>query len=96
MTGLSPVSLWDALVNIYGLTIFVYILLSWFSPSGRLYDIYRLLGTVCEPYIGLFRRFLPPMQVGGGGLDFSPMVAWLVLQYPIRYLGDVILSGIRL
>ncbi len=72
------------LVDFYGILIFAYVILSWFRPSGVIFDIYRTLAMVCEPYIGLFRRILPVAQVGGGGLDFSPFVAILVLQYLIR------------
>jgi uncharacterized protein YggT (Ycf19 family) len=37
--------------------------------------IQRFLYDVCEPYIRLFRRILPPL----GPLDLSPFVASLVL-----------------
>jgi YggT family protein len=43
-------------------------------------DLYRVLASVCEPYISLFRRLLPPISVGSAGLDLSPLVAWVVLQ----------------
>ncbi|TLM79741.1 MAG: YggT family protein [Actinobacteria bacterium] len=51
--------------------------MSWFRPTGTMWEIYHVLGKVCEPYLGLFRRFVPSM----GGLDFSPMIALLVLSY---------------
>jgi uncharacterized protein YggT (Ycf19 family) len=35
----------------------------------------RFLHDVCEPYLRLFRRVLPPV----GPLDLSPMVAVIVL-----------------
>jgi YggT family protein len=37
--------------------------------------IQRFLYDVCEPYLRLFRRVLPPL----GPLDLSPMVAVIVL-----------------
>lgn len=64
----------------YVLLIFAYVIMSWFRPSGFLYDVYQMLSTVCEPYIGLFRRIVPIL---GGGIDFSPFVAILVLQWLI-------------
>lgn len=71
------------LLNFYSLIIFIYVILSWF-PVGRggvITDIYRVLASVCEPYIGIFRRIVP---TGGGGIDFSPLVALLVLRYLIQ------------
>ena len=68
------------LVRFYEILIFAYVILSWFRPTGVIFDLYRTLALVCEPYISLFRRFVPVAQVGGGGLDFSPFIALLVLQ----------------
>ncbi len=72
-----------SLLDLYGYLIIAYIILSWFvatSRSGLLADIYRVLGSVCEPYVGLFRRIVPPIQAGSAGLDLSPLVALIVLQ----------------
>jgi YggT family protein len=70
----------------YVVLLVVYVLMSWFPTNGALYDVYRVIGSLCEPYVGLFRRFIPPM----GGLDFSPWAAILVVQFVIvpvlRYL----------
>lgn len=75
----------SSLVEIYGWFVFAYVLLSWFpNKSGIIADIDRFLATLCEPYIGLFRRILPSSMAGGSGLDFSPLVALLVLQIIIR------------
>ena len=65
--------------NFYMILIVVYTLMSWFPMRGILYDIYQVLGTLVEPYVGVFRRFIPPL----GGLDFSPWAAILVLQFAI-------------
>lgn len=70
-------------VSFYEILIFVYVIMSWFRPTGVLFDLYKVLGTLCEPYIGIFRRIVP---IVGGGIDFSPMVALLVLQLLIQPL----------
>jgi uncharacterized protein YggT (Ycf19 family) len=36
-----------------------------------------VLATIVEPYLGVFRRFIPAF----GGMDFSPLAAILVLQF---------------
>jgi len=72
-----------SLLNLYAFLILVYVILSWFvagARSGALYDVYRALAAICEPYVGLFRRILPPVMIGSGGLDLSPLIALIVLQ----------------
>ena len=62
---------------VYLLLLFAYILTSWIRLPYRpwLNRIQRFLYDVCDPYLRLFRRFLPPL----GPLDLSPMVAIFVL-----------------
>jgi YggT family protein len=66
-----------AFTLVYTLAIFAYMLTSWlrlpYSPT--LNRIQRFLYDVCEPYLRVFRRFLPSF----GGLDLSPTVAVIVL-----------------
>lgn len=64
-------------ILVYVLLIFAYIITSWFQLGYRpwLHRIRQFLADVCEPYLRLYRRFLPPL----GPLDLSPMVAVLVL-----------------
>lgn len=69
--------------DFYVMVIFVYILMSWIPRTGFIEDIYNVLATVCEPYLGLFRRFIPPI---GGTIDISPIVAVIVLQLLVRLL----------
>lgn len=70
--GYGPLSL---LVELYIMTIFVYVLLSWL-PDARYRNWYRTLGSICEPFLSIFRRVIPPM---GGMVDLSPMVAIFAL-----------------
>lgn len=72
-------------IAVYILLIFVYIITSWirlpYSPA--LNRVQRFLNDVCEPYLRLFRRVLPPL----GPLDLSPMVAVVVLIVIDRAIG---------
>lgn len=72
-----------ALFRVYSLLIIVYILSSLFFGFGGRVPYARwssaLLGflrDVCEPYLSIFRRFIPPI----GALDLSPIVAIIVLN----------------
>lgn len=72
------------LADTYSLVIFVYVMMSWIPmSSGIVVDVYRALGKICDPYLDLFRRFIPPI---GGMVDVSPIVALLVLQFGVRLL----------
>ena len=71
-----------AAVDLYVTVIIIYILMSWLPNKeyGTVGSIYRALGGICEPYLNLFRRFIPPL----GMIDFSPVVAIIVLQVLAR------------
>lgn len=73
------------LIGLYETLIFIYVIMSWFlgAGGGALQTAYRLLGTICEPWVGLFRRIIP---LQAGGLDFSPMIAILALYVIERVL----------
>jgi uncharacterized protein YggT (Ycf19 family) len=60
-------------ISVYILLIFAYIITSWFRLpySVWLNRIQRFLYDVCEPYLRIFRRILPPL----GPLDLSPIIA---------------------
>jgi YggT family protein len=71
----------------YVILIIAYVLMSWFPKSGGIiHDVYRVLGSLVEPYLGLFRRVIPPM----GGLDFSPIVAIIVLQLVVGLVANLL------
>lgn len=72
-------------VQFYIYLVIAYVLMSWLRPTnGLIADIYRVLGSIVEPFIGIFRRFIPPI----GMIDVSPIVAFLVL----RLIQQVLLS----
>jgi YggT family protein len=72
----------NTLIIVYIVLIFVRILMSWVPrvPYYRWLDaILNFVREVTDPYLNLFRRFMPALRVGGAGLDLSPMVATFVL-----------------
>lgn len=69
-------------LNFYEILIIIYILLSWLPASGFVWEVRRVLGAVVEPYLGVFRRFVPIV----GMFDISPIVALLVLQWLVEPL----------
>jgi YggT family protein len=74
----------STLFLVYIVLIFVYILLNLlFSfgmrpPYSRWSEaIMNFLRDVCEPYLRIFRRFIPPL----GMFDLSPMIGIFVLYF---------------
>src|SRR2546430_2756477 len=64
-------------IYVYVLLILAYIITSWIRLpySTWLNRIQRFLYDVCDPYLRIFRRIVPPV----GPLDLSPMVGVIVL-----------------
>ena len=72
----------NTLVLVYLVLIFIRILMSWIPriPYNRwLAAFLKFVTDVTDPYLNLFRRFLPPVRMGPAALDLSPIVATLVL-----------------
>lgn len=78
----------NVFIFVYILLILVYILSSWIRLpyAPWLNRIQRFLYDVCEPYLRLFRRIIPPL----GPLDLSPMVAIIVLYVIQGIVGRVL------
>ncbi|MDR0350632.1 MAG: YggT family protein [Coriobacteriales bacterium] len=72
------------LVQFYVILIIAWAILSWFNPGrgGFISELYGVLDKIVSPYIDLFRRFIPT----AGGIDFSPLVAIILLQVLLRLL----------
>ena len=63
--------------DFYELLIIAWCIMSWFPRGVEVLErIREMLGMAVEPYLSLFRRFIPPMS----GIDFSPIVAIVVLR----------------
>jgi YggT family protein len=80
----------DALFVVYLILIFLRVLLSWvprmpYNPYLR--SAVRFVEETTDPYLNLFRRFIPPI---GGRLDISPIIAILVLWVVAGLVSDAI------
>ena len=84
----------EALFIVYFVLIFVRILLTWIPrmPYNRyLRATVGFIEEVTDPYLNVFRRFIPPLGGGGFALDLSPMLA-MVLLYVV---GLIVVGAIR-
>jgi len=83
----------STVIYVYTLLIIVYIVVQLLFAAGirppysRAFDqVLGFLRDVCEPFLRLFRRFLPSF----GGLDLSPMLAIISLYV----INAVIVQGL--
>lgn len=73
-------------VQIEVILIFVRVLLSWFPGIPPWHPMVRLLVAFTDPVLIPFRRILPTI----GGLDFSPIVALILLQVVGNFVADLV------
>jgi YggT family protein len=66
----------------YTILLFVRIVGSWF-PSLARHSFMHFVGRMTDPYLGLFRRLIPPI---GGVLDLSPLLAFFLLQIAEQFI----------
>ncbi len=72
-------------VQVLTWAIIIRTLLSWFSVGGgAIQPVFRLLFDITEPVLGPVRRVLPTI----GAIDFSPLVALLLVQF----LGGILVN----
>ena len=64
------------LIDLYSLIVLVAVIMSWL-PIDRRNPLWTIVNGLTEPVLAPIRRVLPPM----GGLDLSPMVLLIALQF---------------
>jgi YggT family protein len=72
----------QVLATVYLVLIFIRVIIGWvprmpYNPvlSGAV----TFVSDVTDPYLNLFRRFLPPVRMGPAALDLSPIIGAFVL-----------------
>lgn len=74
-----------AFTSIYMILIFIRIMLSWFSAAPQSSTV-TILGRITDPYLNWFRRF-PALRTGS--IDFSPLIAVMVLSFANNIFGTI-------
>jgi YggT family protein len=86
----------ETLTYVYVALIFVAVLISFLPrvPYNRYLDMFlTFVRDVTNPYLNLFRRFLPTIKLGPGALDLSPMVGTFALLIVGPLLAQIIRGG---
>lgn len=63
------------IIDIYRLLLVVYFLLSWL-PGAYQSTLGQLLMRICEPYVGFFRQYIPPI----GFISLAGLAAYFSLN----------------
>lgn len=71
--ALSLVGVMSAMLDIFFYALMLHVILSWVNPNS---PIAPVLHSITHPILGPIQRVIPTM----GGIDFSPLVAILLLQ----------------
>jgi YggT family protein len=85
----------STLITVYVVLIFIRILMSYFRsiPYYRALDVFlRFVTEVTDPWLNLFRRFIPPVRVGPAAIDLTPMIAVFAL-YIIGFFVTRLIRG---
>jgi len=73
MDLLINVAVW--LLNAYSMMIFICVIISWL-PELQHNKIAEILSRIVDPFLAMFRRFIPPI----GGVDLSSVIALILLR----------------
>ncbi|MGZ4482439.1 MAG: YggT family protein [Gaiellales bacterium] len=86
----TVISFITALYYVYTILILVYILMSWVQLPYNVWigRVRTFLHDTVEPYLGLFRRLIPPI----GAFDLSPIVALIVLQLVYQIVANILIN----
>jgi YggT family protein len=76
-------------IAIYTILLVIRVLLTWFPAINWFDQPFAALRQITDPYLDLFRSFIPPL----GGIDFSPILAIMLLQLLGRLIGSLPTGG---
>jgi YggT family protein len=76
---------------VYAWLIVARAIFSWFPirPGTVLYRVYTVVYDVTEPYLAVFRRFLPTPRIGSVGIDLSSIVGLLIVFVAMQLIGGL-------
>lgn len=72
-------------LNLYLILLFIRVLLTWF-PIDWMSPPFSWLSQITDPYLNIFRSFIPPL----GGIDLSPMLATFVLIFVSQLVNTLV------
>lgn len=80
------------LFDIFSLAFVVYIIMSWFEEA-RKFSFYNKLESFFSKLLQPIRKYLPPLPIANGGIDLSPVILLLGINWVVRPLVLFLLGG---
>jgi YggT family protein len=76
------------IIEIYLFILLARIILSWIpiSTTSPFHTVVRVLSALTDPVIRPIRKVLPPIPIGGVGIDLAPLIVLIVAEVLIRVL----------
>jgi YggT family protein len=74
-----------AAIRVYQILLIIRILSSWFLRGEPRNEMMQMLYQITDPYLDLFRKALPFLNVGT--IDFSPIAGYFLLEIILDFLG---------
>ena len=76
----------NGLFNMFYILIILRIFMSWIPNINWEQQPVKFIREITDTYLEIFRRIIPPL----GGLDFSPIIAIIVLQIIQGFITSII------
>ncbi len=88
---MNPIGIIILILQVYFYAVLAWVILSWIPTSSThpLGKISIFLDRIIYPVILPLRRVIPPLRLGGGMLDLTPIVLLVGINILIRILGNV-------
>ena len=74
------------LLRLYVFVVIARVIFSWVrvTPGTPMASIYSVIYNLTEPVLGPLRRAIPPMRMGAGAIDLSPLIIIVVVPLICR------------
>lgn len=75
-------------LDLYFYAIFAWVILSWIpvSPGHPLTRFQYALGRIIEPVLRPIRKVVPPLRIGAGAIDLSPLILLFAVRIVRRFV----------
>ncbi|WP_350344860.1 YggT family protein [Proteinivorax tanatarense] len=73
----------DAILHLFWILLLVRVITSWFPipmHNKTVRDIMEVIWSITNVVIKPIRKIVPPLQTGGGYLDLSPILAFILVR----------------
>ena len=87
---MDPIGIISLILQVYFYAVLAWVILSWI-PTSSTHPLGRVsifLDRIIYPVILPLRRVIPPLRLGGGMLDLTPIVLLLGINILIRILAN--------